>query len=130
MTNQELTRAIKYDTHSSATKETTFVRTELGEQARAGHIDLFLIRVVRHIPRLWISPIAAILQRGRKPRLIYNFSWSGLNEAITQVVHKEAMRFGKSLHRIIDCILSAPPKLGPTFLNKVDLADAYMRIWV
>ena len=31
---------------------------------------------------------------------------------------------------MIDCILTAPPKLGPTFLNKVDLADSYMRIWV
>ena len=40
------------------------------------------------------------------------------------------MRFGKSLYRVIDCILTAPPKLGPTFLNKVYLADAYMRIWV
>ena len=40
------------------------------------------------------------------------------------------MRFGKALYRVIDCILNAPPKLGPTFLNKVDLSDAYMRIWV
>ena len=40
------------------------------------------------------------------------------------------MRFGKALYRVIDFILKAPPKLGPTFLNKVDLADAYMRIWV
>ena len=40
------------------------------------------------------------------------------------------MSFVKSLHRFIDFILVAPPKLGPTFLNKVDLADAYMRIWV
>ena len=31
---------------------------------------------------------------------------------------------------MIYCILTAPPKLGPTFLNKVNLADAYMRIWV
>ena len=40
------------------------------------------------------------------------------------------MRFGKALYRVINCILAAPPKLGPTFLNKVDLADAYMLIWV
>ena len=40
------------------------------------------------------------------------------------------MQIGKSLYRVIDCILNAPPKLGPTFLNKVDLADAYMCIWV
>ena len=40
------------------------------------------------------------------------------------------MRFGKSLYRVINCIIAAPPKLGPNFLNKVNLADAYMRIWV
>ena len=40
------------------------------------------------------------------------------------------MRFGKALYRVIDCILRAPPELGSTFLNKGDLADAYMRIWV
>ena len=40
------------------------------------------------------------------------------------------MRFGKDLYRVIDYILEAPPKLGPTFFNKVDLADTYMRIWV
>ena len=40
------------------------------------------------------------------------------------------MRFVKSLYRVIYCILTASLKLGPTFLNKVDLADGYMRIWV
>ena len=40
------------------------------------------------------------------------------------------MRFVKALYRLIDCILEALPNLGPTFLNKVDLADAYIRIWV
>ena len=40
------------------------------------------------------------------------------------------MRFGKALYRIIYCILAAPPKLGPASLNKVDIEDAYMRIWV
>ena len=77
-----------------------------------------------------VTLLAAIPQQGRKPQLIYDFSWSGLNEAVTQVAHKEAMRFGKALYRVIDCILTAPPKLGSTFLNKVDLADAYIRIWV
>ena len=33
MTNQDLTRAIKYGAQSSATKETSFVRTELEEQS-------------------------------------------------------------------------------------------------
>ena len=40
------------------------------------------------------------------------------------------MGFIKALYRVIHCILAAPPKIGTTFLNKVDIADAYMRIWV
>ena len=43
MTTQELTRAIRYGVHSSATKETAFVRTDLAEKARAGHIALFTL---------------------------------------------------------------------------------------
>ena len=85
MNDTELTRAIRYSAHSSATKETTFVRKELQEQAQAGHIALFPLRAVRHLPKLWLSPLAAIPQRGRKPRLIYDFSWSGLNNTVTQV---------------------------------------------
>ena len=130
MTDAKLTRAIRYGAHSSATKETTFVQKELQEQAQAGHITLLPLRTVRYLPKLWLSPLAVIPQRGRKPRLIYDFSWSGLNEAVTQVDHKEAMRFGKALYEVIDCILNSSPKLGPTFLSKVDLVDAYMRIWV
>ena len=86
--------------------------------------------MVHHLPRLWISPLIAILHRGRKPCLIYDFAWSGLNEAITKVAHREALRCRKTLHKVIDCILVPPPKLCPTVLNKVDLAEAYMRIWV
>ena len=40
------------------------------------------------------------------------------------------MRFGKALYKVIYCILKSPQELGPTFLNKVHLADDYMRIWV
>ena len=62
MTKQELTRAILYGVHSSATKETTFVRTELSEQAQAGHIAIFPLRAVRHLHRLWLSPLTSIPQ--------------------------------------------------------------------
>ena len=40
------------------------------------------------------------------------------------------MRFGKALHLLLEYILAADPEIGPTCLCKVDLADAYMRIWV
>ena len=60
MKQQELTKEILYGAHSSATKEKTFVITDLAEQARASHIALLLLRAVRHLPRLWISPLSVI----------------------------------------------------------------------
>ena len=50
MTEQELKRATPYGAHSSATKETNLFRTDLAKQAREGHIALFLLRAVRHLP--------------------------------------------------------------------------------
>ena len=40
------------------------------------------------------------------------------------------MRFRKALYHLIYCIIAAPLNLAPTLLNKVNLSDAYMRIWV
>ena len=117
MKKQELTRAFRYVTHSSATKETTFVRTKRAEQAPP------------HSPTLDIPPRSHPATR-QKPCLMYDFFSCGLNKAVTQVAQKEERRFGKALYRVIYCILAAPPKLGPTFLNKVDIADAYMRTGV
>ena len=40
------------------------------------------------------------------------------------------MHFGGTLCRIIRRVLLANPRLGPVYLGKVDLANAYMKIWV
>ena len=40
------------------------------------------------------------------------------------------MIFSGTLRRITRRVLVANPKLGPVYLGKVDLADAYMRLWV
>ena len=42
----------------------------------------------------------------------------------------EAMRFGGAPQRILKQVLTADPRLGPVYLNKLDLADAYMRLGV
>ena len=40
------------------------------------------------------------------------------------------MRFGDTLRRIIQLVLLATPQLGTVCLGKVDLAEAYIRLWV
>ena len=40
------------------------------------------------------------------------------------------MQLGRALARILRRIVTANPAYGPVFMNKTDLADAYMRVWV
>ena len=40
------------------------------------------------------------------------------------------MSFGGALQCILKQVLTADPLLGLVYLGKVDLADAYMRLWV
>ena len=42
----------------------------------------------------------------------------------------EAIRFGGALLHILKQVLTADSRLGTVYLSKVDLADAYMRLWV
>ena len=42
----------------------------------------------------------------------------------------EAMRFGGALQRIPKQVLTVDPCLGPVYLRKVDLVNAYMRLWL
>ena len=40
------------------------------------------------------------------------------------------MRFGGALQRILKQVITAGTRLRPVYLSKIDLADAYMRLWV
>ena len=53
--------------------------------------------------------------------MIYDLSCSDLNAKATQYTPKESMRFGRALHRLIDCILAAETELGPNLMSKVDI---------
>ena len=67
--------------------------------------------------------------RVKTPYLILDFTWSGLNKATDRKATEEVMWFRGTLHRSIIHILTAEPRLGPAYLGKLDLADAYMWLW-
>ena len=91
---------------------------------------VFPLESVTFLKNLWLSPVAVITHVGRRPQLVYDFIWSELNKASKRLSSMEAMRFGGALQRILRQVLTADPPLGPVYLSKVDLADAYMRLWV
>ena len=59
------------------------------------------LEAVNALQNFWLSPVTVIPQMGRQPRLIFDFTWSGLNEATKRLASMEAMRFGGALQRIL-----------------------------
>ena len=99
---------------------------ELVKQVQAGHVAVSPLETVTALQNLWLSPVAVTPQVGRRPRLIFYFTWSGLNNIAERLSPMEAMRFGDALQRILKQVLTANPRLGPVYLSKLDLADTYM----
>ena len=124
MSEEELRTALHYGSNSSAKKEVDFFHQEMADQVQAGHIIISPLETVRDLPQLWIFPVAAIPQVGRRPRLIFDFTWSSLNEYTAGEAPKEVMRFGGTLYHIIRRILQSGPQLVPVYLGKVDLHTA------
>ena len=81
LTPTQLEAAVKYGCHGSAMRDVEFVRTELTEQSTFGHIMVLQWSAAKGLPNLWISPIGLIPQEARRPRLIYDYIFSGLNNA-------------------------------------------------
>ena len=98
--------------HTSARKEAELIHTELAEQVQAGHVFVFLLEVFTSLRCLWLLPMAVISQVARRTRLVYYFTWSGLNKTSVRLSPMEAMRFRGALHSIPKQVLTANLRLG------------------
>ena len=94
MNNSDLKKALTHGIHYSADQKKAFVRKDLAKHLRVVNIVILPWEDVKHLKRLWLSPLAHITQTGIKTRLIYDFSWSQLNETVRPAVKKEVMWFG------------------------------------
>ena len=130
MDKDERDAAILYGTHASARKEAEFIHTELADQVQAGHVAVPPLEEVNLIKNLWLLPVAVIPQVGMRLRLIYDFTWSGLNETSKRLSPMEEMRFGGALQCILKQVLTKDLRLGPVYLSKIDLTYTYMSLWL
>ena len=76
---EERDTAIRCGTHASASKEAELIHAELAEKVQAGYVAVSPLEAVTALQNLWLSPVAVTPQVGRRPRLIIDFTWSGLN---------------------------------------------------
>ncbi len=89
---------------------------------------VLLYQHVKDLPNLRISPLGVVPQRERRPRLIVDYTFSGVNPETKRMAHPEAMQFGRALQRVLGAILDAPPEHGPCYLIKIDLSDGFYRV--
>ena len=77
---------------------------------------------------LRLSPMGVVPQHERRPQTIVDYSFSGINQEAARGAPSEAMQFGKALNRILQRILAANPRHGPTYMLKLDLSDGFYRV--
>ena len=85
MDEEEKEAAVCYGTYASANKEAGFVNADLAEQVQAGHVTVFPLEAFNYLHNLCLSPVAVITQVGSRPRLIFDFTWSGINDPFKNV---------------------------------------------
>ena len=63
-------------------------------------------------------------------RIVIRFLWRGFNTTTIRYSAQYPILFGGVFHVILHYIVTTEPSLVPVYLRKLDLLDAYMRLWV
>lgn len=110
--------AILRGPHKLAHDERAFVFEEILDFCAQGYWAVLPYTAVRISP-LWMVP-----------RLIVDYTFSGVNDATVPLAPKESMQFGRALQRVMSNIVGAETRYGPVFLSKIDIADGFYRVWL
>lgn len=128
---QRLDAAIARGSHPSTQEHDVFLREEMADMVAQNHWVVIPYSQAVLLPHLCLSPLGVVPQRDRRPRVIVDFTFSGVNiQTVTSIAPAEAMQFGRALDRVLYKIHHANRKFGPVHLIKVDIADGFYRIRV
>ena len=86
-------------------------------------------KTIRENPHLRLFPAGLVPQRDRHDRLIINYTWIRVNQAMQRIA-PESMQYGRALQRVLQKIYDADVKHGPVHMLKVDIADGFYRVWL
>ena len=86
--------------------------------------------IVKDLPGLYPSPLGCKEERCRRPRLVCDHTFFGLNQCTYLRTPEEAMQFGDALGRILYLVRHAHPSWGPILLSKYDIKDGFYRMFL
>ena len=81
--------------------------------------------LVKDLSGLWPSPLGCKEERTRRPRLVCDHTFFGVNQCTYLRTPEEAMQFGGALGRVLRLIRHAHPGWGPILLSKCDIKDGF-----
>ncbi|VEU39857.1 unnamed protein product, partial [Pseudo-nitzschia multistriata] len=116
--------------HKSSHNGIEFLREEYADMMDKQQWTVLPASLVTGIPGLCLSPLGLVPQRGRRDRMISDYSYFGVNAETAPLAPAEAMQFGRALKRLLQRIHSANSRFGPVYLSKIDLSDGFYRLWV
>lgn len=128
--SERIHRAAARGSHKSANDEIDlFVCGEMLDFCAQGFWTVLPLRVALLLPHLRLSPLGVVPQRNRRPRIIVDYTYSGVNDETVRLAPPEAMQFGKTHPRLLAKLVHADPTYGPVWLvGKIDIADGFYRI--
>ena len=111
--------------HQSAIEYREFLYDEMATMADKGQWLILPYSDVKDLPGLRLSPIGVVPQHSRRPRTIVDYTFYGVNPESVPLTAPEALQFGRTLHRLLQCIGDADPRHGPPYIIKVDVSDGF-----
>ena len=129
-TPSRLEATLKRGPHSSCNDGIEFLREEFADMIEKQQWIVLPADLVKKQFGLRLSPLGLVPQRGRRDRMISDYSFFDVNQETLKLAPDEAMQFGRTLWRLLYRIHHANDKFGPVFLSKVDLSDGFYRLWL
>ena len=129
-TPSEIKAALDRGPHRSAFDHADFVDSEFVDFVLKGFWVVLPAKLVAHLHGFRSSPTGCVPQHNRRPRIICDYTFYGVNLDTESDAPSESMQFGRVLIRLILRIVLANPAFGPVFLAKYDLSDGYYRVWL
>ncbi len=114
--------------HRSAMEYAVFLAEEFEDFVRKGFWMLLPYEEVKDMAGLRLSPIGVVPQRDRRPRIIVDYSFYGINAETVKLSIAASMQFGRALDRIHQHVAFANPKFGDVSALKIDIGDGFYRI--
>ena len=120
--------ALQRGAHQSAYQYLEFVRSEFVDMVRKKFWIVLPAAVVLAWDELRLSPLGVVPQHERRPRIICDYTYYGVNQDTSPDAPPEAMQFGRTLARVLERLAMANPRFGPVHMGKYDMSDGFYRL--